>query len=73
MSETMAAFAERTIRAPKKTLYRYMEQNGYKHIHKLNQFVTTKFSKKLLDRLDTKECKKFRLFVLTVQQTATRF
>ena len=32
----------------------------------------TKFSKKLLDRLDTKECKEFRLFVHSVQQTTTR-
>ena len=37
----MAAFAERTIRSLKNILYRYMEDNGYKYIHKLNQFVTT--------------------------------
>ena len=41
MSETKAAFAERTIRSLKNILYRYMEDNGYKYIHKLNQFVTT--------------------------------
>ena len=41
MSETNAAFAERTIRALKNILYRYMEDNGYKYIHKLTQFVTT--------------------------------
>ena len=41
MSETKAAFAERTIRSLKIILYRYMEDNGYKYIHKLNQFVTT--------------------------------
>ena len=41
MSETMAAFAERTIRSVKNILYRYMEDNGYKYIHKLTQFVTT--------------------------------
>ena len=41
MSETKAAFAERTIRSPKNILYRYMEDNGYKYIHKLTQFVTT--------------------------------
>ena len=41
MSETKAAFAERTIRSLKKKLYRYMEDNGYKYIHKLIQFVTT--------------------------------
>ena len=41
MSETKAAFAERTIRSLKNILYRYMEDNGYKYIHKLTQFVTT--------------------------------
>ena len=41
MSETKAAFAERTIRSLKKILYRYMEDNGYKYFHKLTQFVTT--------------------------------
>ena len=40
MSETKAAFAERTKRFLKNILYRYMEDNGYKYIHKLNQFVT---------------------------------
>ena len=41
MSETKAAFAERTIRSLKNILYRYMEDNEYKYIHKLTQFVTT--------------------------------
>ena len=41
MSETKAAFAERTERSLKNILYRYMEDNGYKYIHKLTQFVTT--------------------------------
>ena len=41
MSETKAAFAERTIRSLKKILYRYMEDNGYNYIHKLIQFLTT--------------------------------
>ena len=41
MSETKAAFAVRTIRSLKNILYRYMEDNGYKYIHKLTQFVTT--------------------------------
>ena len=40
ISENKAAFAERTIRSLK-ILYRYMEDNGYKYIHKLTQFVTT--------------------------------
>ena len=41
MSETKAAFAERTIRAPKNILYRHMEDNGYKNIHKCTHFATT--------------------------------
>ena len=41
MSETKAAFAGSTIRFLKKIFYRYMEDNGYKYIHKLTQFVTT--------------------------------
>ena len=41
MSETKAAFAERTIRSLKNLLYRYMEDYGYKYIHKLPQFITT--------------------------------
>ena len=46
MSETKAAFAELTIRSLKKILYRYMEDNGYKYIHKLNQSVTTLISRR---------------------------
>ena len=41
MSETKAAFAERTIRSLKNFIYRYMEGFGYKYIHKLPQFITT--------------------------------
>ena len=41
MSETKAAFAERTIRSLKNIFHRYMEDNRYKYIHKLTQFVTT--------------------------------
>ena len=41
MIETKVAFAERTIRSLKNILYRYMEDNGDKYIHKLTQFVTT--------------------------------
>ena len=40
MSETKAAFAERTLRSLKKN-YRYKEKKGYKYIHKLTQFFTT--------------------------------
>ena len=72
MSETKSAFGERTIRSLKNILYRYMEDNRNNYIHKLTQFVTTNFSRKLLNRLDTAECKEFRLFVQCVQQTTTR-
>ena len=41
MSETKAAFAERTIRSLKNNLYRYREDYGYNYIHKLPQFITT--------------------------------
>ena len=41
MSETKAAFAERAIRSLQNILHPYMEDNGYKYIHKLTQFVTT--------------------------------
>ena len=41
MSETKAAFAERTIRSLKIILYRYVEDYGYKYIHKLPQFIAT--------------------------------
>ena len=41
MSETTAAFAERTTRSLKIVLYRCMEDYGSKYIHKLAQFITT--------------------------------
>ena len=46
MSATKAAFAERSIRSLKNIHYRYMEDNGYKYIHKLTQFVTTPISRR---------------------------
>ena len=41
MTETKAAFAERTIRSLKNILYLYMEVFGYKYTHKLPQVITT--------------------------------
>ena len=41
MSGTKAAFAELTIRSLKNIPYRYVEDFGYKYIHKLPQFITT--------------------------------
>ena len=41
MSETKVAFAECTIRSLKNILYRYMEDFGYKYLHKLPQFIGT--------------------------------
>ena len=45
MSETKAAFAERTIRSLKNILYRYMEDHGYKYIHKLPRFIVPLISR----------------------------
>ena len=41
MSETKAAFAERTLRSLKIILYRYLEDYGYKYVRKLLQFIAT--------------------------------
>ena len=41
MSETKAAFAERTLRSLKNILYRYMEDYGYKYTHKQPEYITT--------------------------------
>lgn len=41
MSETKAALAERAIRSLKNIIFRFMEDNGYKFIHKLQNFVNT--------------------------------
>ena len=41
MSETKAAFAERTIRSLKNILHRYMEDFGHKFLHKLPKFINT--------------------------------
>ena len=41
VSETKAAFAERTIQSLKKKRHRYVEDNGYKYSHNLAQLVTT--------------------------------
>ena len=56
MSETKAAFAERTIRSPKNIFCRYMEKQWIQVHSQIDSIrYNTKFSKKLLDRLDTKE------------------
>ena len=39
MSETKAAFAERTIRSLKNLPYRYLEDFGYNYIDRLPQFI----------------------------------
>ena len=41
LSETKAAFAERTIRSLKNILHRFLEDKGYKYFHKLTHIVTT--------------------------------
>ena len=72
MSETKAAFAERTKQSLKNKLYRHMEEFGNKYICKLSQSVTTLKSKKMLARIDTKKIQEFRLSVHSVQQATTR-
>ena len=47
MNETKAAFAERTLRSLYIILYCYMEDNGYKYILKLTQFLTTLTSRRI--------------------------
>ena len=42
ISETKAAFAECKILSLKSILYRYMEDYGYKNIHKIPQFIATR-------------------------------
>ena len=41
MIETKTAFAEPTKRSLKNILYRYMEDNAYKYIHKVPKFMAT--------------------------------
>ena len=48
ISETKATFTERTIRSLKNILNRYMEEHGYKNLHKLSQFVKILNSRKSL-------------------------
>ena len=55
MSETKAAFAERTIRSLQNILYRYTEDTGYNYIHKLTQFVKTLNSCKECGKTDSKK------------------
>ena len=73
MNETYAFFAERTIRSMENFLYRYMENNAYKYIHKLPQFVTTLSSRKDCSVVSkTKRWQKLQLFVHSLQQTSRR-
>ena len=46
MSETKAAFAERTIRSLKNILFCYTENKGFKYVHKMTHFVTTPNSRR---------------------------
>ena len=46
MSETKAPFTERTSQSLKNKLYCYMEDSGFKYIHKMSQFVTALISRK---------------------------
>ena len=68
MSETKAVFAERTIRSLKNIIYRYLEDFGYKYIHKLPQFISTLNSrrKSSIDMI-TQYRKELRLYVYSLQ------
>ena len=46
MSETKAAFAERTIRSLKNIRFRFIEDKGYNYIHNMSQFLTTLTSRR---------------------------
>ena len=66
MSKTKAAFAERTIRSLKNIPYRYMEDFGYKYVHKLPQFITTLNSRRNssidMRHITIKNCKYMSIF-----------
>ena len=69
LSETKVAFAECAVRSLKRTLYLYMEDYGYKYIHKMSHFVTTvKTRENFSDGLDTIKRQGFRLFVRSPKQ-----
>ena len=60
MSETEAAFAERSIGSLKKILCHHIEDYGYKYIHILSHFVATPNSrKKMSERFDAKKSQEF--------------
>ena len=72
MSETKTAFAERARRSLKNILYPYMEDKGYKYIHKWPQFVSSDFCKEVFDLFQSKNCPKVRIFIQSLQQTFSR-
>ena len=72
-TEIDAAFVGHTIRSLKNLLYRYIEDNGIKYIHKLTQISDNcELQKKLLDRFDTEKCQEFPFSVHSVQPATTR-
>ena len=74
MSETKAAFAERTIRSLKSVLHRYMEDNEYMYIHKLTQFVTTLNSRRNCSiELIPKNVKNSEFFSILYSKTLREF
>ena len=74
MSETKAAFAERTIQSVRIILYRYMESIRYKYIHVMTQFVTTLNSRRncSLDLL-TKNVKNSDILSILYSKTLQEF
>ena len=69
--ETLAAFAEGTIRSLKNLLYRYMEDSEHMYIHSMTQFITTLNSRRncLID-LIPKNVKKWDF--LSILHTTTK-
>ena len=66
------AFVKRTIRSSNNNLSRYVEDYGYKFLHKLTQFGHNReFWRELFYRLDTEKCHEFRFLVHFVQHTST--
>ena len=72
MSETKAAFAERTIRSLKNLFSRYMGDYGYKYLHKPTQVVTLLNSGRVFSiDLIAKNVKNSNFFFHSVQPATT--
>ena len=74
MSQTKAAFAERTKRSLRNLLYRYNEDYGYKYIHDLSQFVRIlKFRKTCSIDLISKKIRNFDFLSILYSKPLEKF